>query len=171
MRKLTQKLLLAVFAFATLGLTSASAQVYQKGDNLLNLGIGLGGGFGTPMGASFEHGFTDKISGGAMVTYSGTSSAYPGGDIKYTYIIAGARASYHLDFGVENLDPYIGAMLGYNVATVSTPSGYAGPKLTAGGVAYGGHVGARYYFTEKVGGFAEVGYGVANLTVGLSLKF
>ncbi|HEX7366922.1 MAG TPA: hypothetical protein VF273_07495 [Pelobium sp.] len=171
MKKATQKILLAIVAIATLGLTSASAQVYQKGDNLLNLGIGLGGGFGTPIGASFEHGFTENISGGAMVTYSGVTTPGFGGDIKYSYIIAGVRASYHHDFGIENLDTYGGVMLGYNVASVSYPSAYAGPKATAGGVAYSGFVGARYYFTPKLGAFGEVGYGVANLSVGLALKF
>ncbi len=162
MKKSTKTILALTFAILTMGLTSASAQVYQKGDNLLNVGIGLGGGFGTPMGISFEHGFTDKISGGAMVTYSSTDvSVY-----KYTYIIAGARASYHFDFGVEKLDPYLGAMLGYNVAKVNNSGVPAG-----GGIAYGGHAGARYYFTEKIGAFAEVGYGVANLTAGLAFKF
>ncbi|WP_017256992.1 outer membrane beta-barrel protein [Pedobacter arcticus] len=162
MKKFTQKFFLAMFAIATLGLTSASAQVYQKGDNLLNVGIGLGGGFGTPIGASFEHGFTDKISGGVMATYSSQDI----GGYKLKYIIAGVRASYHFDFGVEKLDPYLGAMLGYN--KVSYDSGYTG---SASGVAYSGHAGARYYFTEKIGGFAEVGYGVANLTIGAAFKF
>ncbi len=161
-----------MLAIVTIGVTSVSAQEFKKGDNLLNLGIGLGGGFGTPIGASFEHGFTDKISAGAIATFSSTTIPYgAGGDFKYTYIIAGARASYHFDFGVEKLDPYLGAMLGYNVATVTNPSGYAGPPVTAGGIAYGGHVGARYYFSSKIGAFAEAGYGVANLTAGLAFKF
>lgn len=162
MKKSTTKFLLAIFTVATLGLTSASAQDYKKGDNLLNVGIGLGGGFGTPIGVSFEHGFTEKISGGAMVTYSNLDVA----GYKLNYIIGGLRASYHFDFGVEKLDPYAGLMLGY--IKIGGPSGYAG---SAGNVAFGGHVGARYYLTPKIGAFVEAGYGAANLTVGAAFKF
>lgn len=162
MKKAAQKIFVAMFAIVTLGLTSASAQVYQKGDNLLNLGIGLGGGFGTPIGASFEHGFTENISGGLMATYSSQDVV----GFKLTYIIVGARASYHHDFGIENLDTYGGVMLGYN--KIGYDTGYIG---SAGGVVYSGYVGGRYYFTEKIGAFGEVGYGIANLTVGLAVKF
>lgn len=160
--KTTKKILVAMLAIVTIGVTSVSAQEFKKGDNLLNLGIGLGGGFGTPLGASFEHGFTDQISAGVMATFSSTDL----GAYKYTYIIAGARASYHFNFGVAKLDPYLGGMLGYNVASVDNSSVPAG-----GGIAYGGHVGARYYFSSKIGAFAEAGYGVANLTAGLAFKF
>lgn len=162
MKKTTQKFLIAMFAIVTLGLTTASAQVYQKGDNLLNLGVGVGGGFGTPIGASYEYGFTEKISGGVIATYSSQDLM----GYKITYLIAGARASYHHDFGIENLDTYAGVLLGYN--KVSFDSGYVG---SGSAVVYGGHVGARYYFTPKLGAFAEAGYGAANLTVGLALKF
>lgn len=152
--------------------TAAMAQTYQKGDNLLNVGIGLGGGFGTPIGLSFEHGFTDKISGGAYVSYSSKKENLGGwGDYKYTYILTAARASYHFDFGVEKLDPYLGAILGYNVASAKwTGTGASPAAASAGGVIYGGHAGARYFFSEKIGAFAEVGYGVGNLNVGIAFK-
>ena len=97
-----------------------------------------------------------------MATFSSTDI----GAYKYTYIIAGARASYHFNFGVEKLDPYLGGMLGYNVSSVNNSAAPA-----AGGIAYSGHVGARYYFSSKIGAFAEAGYGVANLTAGLAFKF
>jgi hypothetical protein len=31
-------------------------------------------------------------------------------------------------------------------------------------------VGARYYFTESIAAFAQVGYGIAYLTLGVSFK-
>ena len=64
------------------------------------MGIGLGGGFGTPIGLSFEHGFSDKISGGAYVAYASTSQSFGIGKVNSTYILTEARASYHFDFGV-----------------------------------------------------------------------
>ena len=153
--------------------TIASAQNYKKGDNLLNIGAGFGGGFGTPIGLSFEHGFSDKISGGAYVSYSSKKEPLGAwGDYKYSYILAAARASYHFSFGGDKLDPYIGAILGYNVASAKwSGSGTAPASASAGGVLYGGHAGARYFFSEKIGIFAEVGYGVGNLNAGVTFKF
>lgn len=157
---------------AGLTTTAVQAQEYKKGDNLLNIGIGLGGGFGTPIGLSFEHGFSDKISGGAYVAYaSRTEPLGAWGDYKYTYILTAARASYHFDFGVEKLDPYLGAILGYNIASAKWSGTGASPATaSAGGVIYGGHAGARYFFSEKIGAFAEVGYGIGNLNVGIAFK-
>ncbi len=153
-----------------LGVTFSFAQTYSKGDNLLNAGIGLGGGFGTPIGLSFEHGFSDKISAGAYAAYASKTVPTGFGDFKYTYILTAARASYHFDFGVENLDPYLGAILGYNIASAKWTGGGAMPASSAGGVIYGGHAGARYFFSEKIGLFAEAGYGVGSLNVGLTFK-
>ncbi|MES2651047.1 MAG: hypothetical protein V4663_04870 [Bacteroidota bacterium] len=151
------------------GITSF-AQTYSKGVNLLNAGIGLGGGFGTPIGLSFEHGFTDKISGGVYGAYASEKVPTGFGDFKYTYILTAARASYHFDFGVEKLDPYLGVILGYNIASAKWTGAGAMPANSAGGVIYGGHAGARYFFSEKIGLFAEAGYGVGSLNVGLTFK-
>ena len=32
-------------------------------------------------------------------------------------------------------------------------------------------LGARYFFTENVGAFAELGYGISNLNLGVTFKF
>lgn len=167
-----KKIALAIL-FVSLGISASFAQTYSKGDKLLNVGIGLGGGFGTPIGISYEHGFTDKISGGAYAAYSQETVPFGfGGDFKYSYILAAARASYHFDFGVEKLDPYLGVLLGYNVASVKWSNGTLPPGTSSGsGVIYGGHAGARYLFSEKMGVFAEAGYGVGTLNVGLTFKF
>jgi hypothetical protein len=39
------------------------------------------------------------------------------------------------------------------------------------GVITGVHAGARYFLNNNFGGFAEVGYGVAALRPGITLKF
>lgn len=169
--KLTIKKLFAVLILSGLGITASFAQAYEKGNNLLNVGIGLGGGFGTPIGLSFEHGFSDKISGGAYVAYASKDQNLGFGSYKYTYILTAARASYHFDLDVENLDTYIGAILGYNIASAKWSGAGAGPAASAGGIIYGGHVGARYYVSEKIGVFAEAGYGLGSLNAGVTFKF
>ncbi|RZK37890.1 MAG: hypothetical protein EOO90_24055 [Pedobacter sp.] len=170
MMNLTLKKLTLILVLVGLGVSASFAQTYSKGDNLLNVGVGVGGGFGTPMGISFEHGFTDKISGGAYAAYASKTTPTGFGDFKYTYILTAARASYHFDFGVENLDPYLGVILGYNIASAKWNGTGAMPASSAGGVIYGGHAGARYFFSEKIGVFGEAGYGVGNLNIGLTFK-
>lgn len=174
-----------IFTIAiALGL-SASAQTYDEGDNLLNIGIGLGSAFRTgtstlpPFSVSFEHGFTDKISAGGILAYMGSkeevsvfTTTYT---FKYSYIIFGARGSYHF-YNTDKLDAYGGAMLGYVVGNskveVDGPSGFFTPQpASVGGVAYGFHLGGRYYFSDKMGAFAELGYGLAILNVGITAKF
>src|ERR1700742_3268924 len=62
--------------------------------NFLDPGIGLGTYYkGLPFGASFEHGFTDKISAGVFVNYSGYN--YPDAGYKLNITYFGVRASYH----------------------------------------------------------------------------
>jgi hypothetical protein len=142
--------------------------------NFLDPGIGLGTYYkGFPFGVSFEHGFTDAISIGAFVDYS---SYNDNGFYDYSLhlLYFGVRGSYHfaklLNINNPKFDPYAGVSLGYYSASYS----FAGDPLPG---AYGStifpgvHVGARYMFTDMIGGFAEAGYGVAALQVGVSVKF
>ncbi len=170
MKSLFKKVVSAA-AMMVFGLSLSYAQSYEKGDNLLNIGVGFGGGFGMPIGLSFEHGFSDKISAGAYLGYASTSEDFGVAKWKWTYGLAAARASYHFDFNVENLDPYLGVILGYNYAKGEWSSGGSGAfSPSAGGVVYGGHAGARYYLSSKFAVFAEVGYGLGNLNAGVAFK-
>lgn len=152
--------------------TVAMSQSYEKGDNLLNIGVGFGGTFGMPIGISYEHGFSDKISGGAYVGYASKTENLVFADYKWTYMLGAARASYHFNFNVENLDPYLGVILGYNYAKGEWDGGGSNAWATpsAGGVVYGGHAGVRYFFSPKIGIFAEVGYGLGNANAGIAFK-
>jgi len=170
------KLVSFMVLFVLFGASRSFGQAFEQGDKLLNIGVGLGSQFmasgakGTPpVGLSLEFGVSDKISVGAYAGYAGAKVETGFGDWKYNYIIVGGRGSYHFDFGVENLDPYAGALLGYNIASVSTDSNL--PTASAGGFIWGAHAGARYFFSPKFGAFAEVGYGIAWLNVGVALKF
>lgn len=169
--KITRKLTIAI-ALAVLGALPASAQTYKKGGKLVNAGLGIGGGFGIPIGVSYEHGFTDRISGGAYLGYAGKSESLGDwGKWKYTYVLAAARASYHFKVNDEKFDPYLGAILGYNIASVKWKGEEAAPaSSSAGEVIFGGHIGARYWLAEKVGIFGELGYGVGVLNLGVAFK-
>lgn len=94
-------LLTAVLLFSLLAKNKVLAQdaLDVKGTNFLNAGIGLGsyglsGTGGLPITASFEHGFTKNISAGATLGFIQKKYAF---DWKYTYLLFGARGSYHLN--------------------------------------------------------------------------
>lgn len=169
-----------VLAFALIGFTYNAQAQFEKGQMDANIGIGLGASFATgtvdlpPVSLSLDFGINDNISLGGYVGYSSSKEDFSGFGAnyswKYTYIIVGARGAYHFDL-VDNMDTYAGLMLGYNVASTT----YDGPGATpaspsVGGIAYSGFLGARYHFGDTFGVYAELGYGIALLNVGLTLK-
>ena len=168
-------IILAVF----LSSTHANAQEnstadgisFTKGTKVAQIGIALGGSFGAPIGASVEVGITEKIGVGAYLGYA--SKTYPvlANEYKVSNMLIGARGHYHF-YNTDKIDAYGGVILGYNVATakwktntnILIPASY-------GGVIYAGLIGGRYYFTDKIAGFAELGYGIGFLSVGVAAKF
>jgi hypothetical protein len=160
--------------------TAATAQAQDvKGQNFLNAGIGLGtfgfaGTGGLPFTASFEHGVTDKISAGATFAYVKTKFL---GNYKYTNYLFGARGSYHfnelLKVNEEKLDVYGGASLFYRGYKLKWKGveGEGAYKSSDGGIDIALHAGARYQLTSKLSGYAELGYGISPLQLGLSVKF
>ena len=172
---------LAIVAFAL----SANAQKesgvsFDKSTSYLHIGIGFGGGFYTgsittpPVSASFEAAVTEKISVGGIIGYSSSKYNYGGftDDVKYTYLLIGARGNYHFATS-EKFDPFVGLTLGYNIVNFKdqAPSSYGNYSAKASALLYGGQIGANYYFSPKFGAFAELGYGIGILTIGLTAKF
>jgi len=169
---------LAAALFAAATVTPAVAQSYQKSDKLLNAGIGLGAfsAGGLPIGVSFEKGITDQISVGGFADYARYGYRVGGYKWNYSFVYVGARASYHLgetlNLTNSKLDPYAGASIGFRSASYRDNTGYndyVSPYNS--GIFLGIHIGGRYQFSEKLGVFAEAGYGVAALKVGLTAKF
>lgn len=176
MRKVRQ----FVLALAVTMAIAAGANAQDvKGQNFLNAGIGVGtfglsGTGGLPITASFEHGVTDKISVGATAGFVKTKFY---ADYHYTYYIVGARGSYHfnelLKVSDEKLDVYGGASLFYRgyKANVKDIWGSEDYKSSGGAVDFAIHAGARYMFAGNIGGYAELGYGISPLQLGVSVTF
>jgi hypothetical protein len=173
-------IVLLLFMGSTL---SFGQNAYKKGDRVVTAGIGLGGVGGVygsttlpAINVGYEVGFEDKISLGGLAGIAGTSDDLGGGwKFNYTYIIIGARGAYHFLENNEKMDAYAGIMLGYNIvsASVTKPSGYSGPDLWSASGSYlewGGFIGGRYYFTPQIAGFAELGYGIGLLNLGITYK-
>jgi hypothetical protein len=108
--------------------------------------------------------------------YSGSSGAYHF-DEKWNYTVIGVRSAYHYNaLNNEKFDVYGGLMLSYNILSYKY-SDNSGTSTFKGSGSYGSNlglsafVGGRYLFTDNIGAFAELGYGVSYLTLGVAFKF
>jgi len=185
MKKILMLLTFVLFAASQL---MAQDPSFQKGDNVINLGIGFGSPIyhGTgykmavpPISASYEFCIVDGIAKKGAVgiaPYMGFSSYKWKSDdwgYRYSNIILGARGAFHYPF-VDKLDTYAGLLLGWritsasDIGTIDTEYGY---NTKSGGFQHAEFIGARYYFANNFAGFAELGYGISWFTFGLSFKF
>lgn len=160
----------------------AYAQPFQKGTNMLNAGIGFGtnlGGLGNArpaISASFEHGQWEMggpgvISLGGYVGNTGYTYKGSGYTQKWNYTVVGARSAYHYN-GFKNasdLDVYGGLMLSYNIASYKA-DGYDGPNNYGGGLGISAYLGGRWFFSDNIGVYAELGFGVSTLNAGIAFK-
>lgn len=76
---------------------------------------------------------------------------------------------YHKEF-FEGINTYAGAMIGYNMGSAEW-TGAGNLNVDIKGITYTGFVGARHSFTDQLGVYGELGYGVALLNIGLLYKF
>ena len=161
---------------------SAKAQ-FEEGQSDINLGVGfvtfgLNGDGALPISVSYEYGINENISVGGFAGYVSSTEDFSGSGFdytwKYTYIIVGVRGAYHKEL-VDGIDTYAGILLGYNAASAtfegdeSIKSFITEPSV--GGIAYGIYAGGRYHFTDNIGAFLELGYGISAVNLGLTFKF
>ena len=131
-----------------------------------------------------EFGVTDAISVGGYVAYTGTTWTYAYGSYTdkrtWSYYIVGVRGAFHFAQFIKNdkVDLYAGLMLGDVIAkdtyTTTNPTpGYNSTTSTqsSGGFIFSPSVGCRYRFTDNVGIFGELGYGIATFNIGVNFKF
>ncbi|QMU27771.1 outer membrane beta-barrel protein [Adhaeribacter radiodurans] len=177
MKKFTLILFCLVAIFT---ISQAQAQTPVK-NKYLNVGIGLAAytAGGVPIGASLEVDYKNNISIGGFFDYARYGYRYSGYKWNYNFLYFGARGSYHLgellkdlDIDDSKFDPYAGISLGIRTSWYNDNTDYDNFKSPYnGGIFLGVHVGSRYMFSEKLGGFAEVGYGVSALRLGVTAKF
>jgi hypothetical protein len=155
----------------------------------INAGIGFGvlaSGYdiGIPpisVSADFKLPVDFPITVGPLValssqTYSWSLGSY-GYEFTYTHFAIGARGMYHFNL-LRNLDTYAGLVLGYVIS--SGKAEYTGDWGNVGKTdpvnlsyfLWGANIGARYFFTNNIGAYLELGYsGLQVVSFGLALKF
>jgi hypothetical protein len=192
--------LTALLVTVVLHVASVQAQSFEAGDNVLGVGLGIGGNYGVGFSGSgvsqtpaialhFDHGMGDLGPGiwglGGFLGYKSYSYSYDNfyftnrytSKYKWTYVVVGARGTWHYNEWHENdkLDTYGGLMLAYRAATFKDETNYpsGASSFNAGtysGLTLTGLLGARYFFTDKIGAYLEAGFGVSVLQLGLAVK-
>lgn len=175
MKKFNFLLLLVIGLLA--GTQSFAQLAVGKGTKFVNLGIGVGGyssAGGIAFGGSADFGVAPNITVGGQIAYRSFSYGYLGFNDKINYLYFAARGSYHfneiLNLSTDKADLYAGIGLGYQNVSYSDKFG-TGFNTFGSGIFVPVHLGGRYFFSEKVGGFAELGTGVAPLMLGVTFKF
>ena len=171
---------------------------FQNGTNVVSAGIGFGSTyFGYAYGSSspaislqYERGVytIDEIPavisiGGYLgvqsfkYTYHYNSSGYYYKE-QWSYKIIGLRGAFHYNgLNQDKIDVYAGLMLGYYINSYKFETNYYGNTAYNGTNNYAnsfglaGYVGGRYFFTPNFGAFAELGYGISYVTIGVDGKF
>ncbi|MCA6067296.1 hypothetical protein JI747_008930 [Chryseobacterium sp. RG1] len=144
------KKLVVMFALIFAGAT-ANAQAWTgKGDQKINAGLSAWG-YGTGITGTYDYGLNNLISIGAGL--NGYFSNYKDNDSDNSVFIFG-RLNFHLKETLqlpEKLDIYPGVDVG----------------VLGKDFGIGAHIGARYFFTERIGVFAEIGN---NGSLGVSIN-
>ena len=168
--------IVALFSLSLVATQSFAQLAIDKGTKFVNLGLGLGGyggAGGLAFGASADFGVAPSITVGGQVAYRSFNYGYLGVNDNINYLYFAVRGSYHfnelLKLPTDKVDLYAGLGIGYESVTYSDSFG-TGFTAFGSGIYVPLHLGGRYFFTEKIGAFAEVGAGVSPLMLGVTFK-
>lgn len=187
-----KKVVLILFALLLFNIGKSHAQAFGIDTKVVAVGVGLGSSLGSfnyssqipGISLQYEQGMWNAgdvgvISLGGYVGYKSFSYRTTSGNFeatsKWNYTIIGVRSAFHYH-GLENdkIDLFGGAMLSYNILNYSYSDNTGMSNM--GGGNFGStagltlYVGGRYFFSPNLAAFAELGYGVSYLNLGIVFK-
>jgi opacity protein-like surface antigen len=196
--KFTDMKKIMMFMASIMTSVALNAQVFEQGSNHLNLGYGVGLGYGRLLNAysanqgykfsgfgpafvNYERALTDRFGLGLAVSYSSYGGKWVDGfNYDYSYrwstLSIMARGAYHFEMRNDKFDPYVGVGIGFLKYgykwTSNDPSFNEANYNVSLGTPFGYQIfaGARYMFSDKIGAYAEVGYGLSVANFGLTFK-
>lgn len=163
---MNKRIIVALVAMmAMFGVNAKAQNVMEKGSNILTVGVGLTDNR-IPVSVAFDHGIVSNLfdSPDAALSLGGMLGTTFGKG--YNGLIVGPRLGFHYHF-IPQLDTYVAIMLGLEAGKYS--DNHVSTEWHTG-FNWGTHVGTRYMFTPKVGGFLELGYGYSFANIGLAFK-
>ncbi|WP_234736569.1 hypothetical protein [Tellurirhabdus bombi] len=164
MKKALASLFVAVLLLTSV--QSFAQLAVDKGTKFINVGVGVGGNYFYSAGVGFngaiDIGVVKDITVGAAGGFRSFGDGFGGFDI-------GARGSYHfndlLNLTTDKADLYAGLGVTFFKYTGPYSSFYNSSFVTVPV-----HIGGRYFFSDNLGGFAELGSSISILKVGLTFK-
>ncbi|WKN44408.1 hypothetical protein [Tunicatimonas pelagia] len=185
--------LLAMFSFSAQAQSTVRVDggggglAYDKGDKIIQLGLGLGravgggwaygGGLGISFNGAFEYGLHEYFSVGPYAAFGRYSYGFAFEDYSLTAVAVGARGSFHYtsllneiadtNIDEEKLDLYVSVLLGLEFFSTNIDNDLLNYNTTRfdGGALFGG----RYKLNPRVAVFSELGYaGLSVWTIGVS---
>lgn len=191
--------LLPLFFFTLTSVNAQNNQVYKKGNFNTSIGIGLLPTYFAdnatvnmmPVNIKIGYNIKDHFNVNLYTGFSSSTSKvvkdFEGNSRNYknNFLMVGLRSELHA-VKSEKFDIYGGFMLGYNKAfitetiyekgdtesTIDVPSTSKPTNFKPSGskVLFSGFIGATYFVKPKLGIYAEVGYGVSLVNVGIAFK-
>lgn len=175
--------------------TLSFGQAFEPGANVLTAGLGIGGHWGAygsyssqspGIGIAYEKATSIEVGPGVLglggyLGYKTLAAHERNGiydyDFRWSYTILGFRGAYHWNewHDVSKLDTYGGLMLSYNVVSFKDNTDYPSGTVhysysSASGLGLSLYFGGRYYLSDNIGVYGELGYGIAYLTLGAAFK-
>ncbi len=162
---------------------------FDKGDNTLGFGLGVGNVYPYRGGASelpafvvhYDHGLVGNVGPGTIgiggeIGYQSSYYRYGNGyKATHSNFFVGFRGTYHLTILKDKnnkFDPYGGVVLGMRMeAERDEYPGNRSINRTDARPYVGPFVGAKYNFVPSFGAFSELGYGLSFFRIGVHLNF
>ncbi|MCL2007663.1 MAG: hypothetical protein FWG77_06205 [Treponema sp.] len=183
-----KKMVMVLLIFAVVGASAFSFDILSfpppvdPGNILVNVGVGFstlarsGSMVIPPISAAVEYALDVElpITVGGILSVSHNAWEEPLWSNNETLFALAARANWHWGFDVNWLDFYTGLSIGYiyyniNSTWRGTSSIVRNPHASYGTMYWAGQLGARFYFTDRVGAFLELGFPLSQ--VGVTIKF
>ncbi len=172
------RLFLAAAAVVALpNMASAQDQILKVGYTDIGAVIGLGniGDAGMAIGGRFERVFKDMPDMGGGTLGFGVSAdvySYSTFGASWRYLPIGATVNYHFNLENKKIVPFVGAGLGYQVVScnVETVIGNFGCGNVGSSLYFYGRAGGRYFLSDKMSAYADLGNGAAAISLGLTFR-
>lgn len=151
--------ILAIIFFIAATTASFAQSPLAKGQNQINLGVGLSN-WGIPVYFGLDHGIHKDISIGFEFSFRNFHEKYSNYQYNHSIIGISGNANYHFNalFNIpSNWDLYAGLNIGFYHWNSSKD--YRGSYNS--GLGLGAQIGGRYYFSNRFGINLELGGGNA----------
>lgn len=143
-----------IFTIVLLGaFCMINAQAFKgAGDTKLNVGMNIQNG-GTGVQTGFDYGLGENISVGVLASYLLSGKEINKVDFAHRF---DAKVRFNANLGnVINIDPNFDLYPGLNLGLKN----------------FGGHLGARYFFTKGFGVYTEFSFPIAKYNTDATLKY